>query len=121
MISIIKAFTDDDFNHAKKLFIEYSESLGISLEFQNFDEELNNISKMYVQPNWKGKGIGKMLTKAIIEEAKVRGYRFMRLDTLPSMKQAISLYQTLGFYPIEPYRFNPIEGALYMELDLLNK
>ncbi|NLK98777.1 MAG: GNAT family N-acetyltransferase [Epulopiscium sp.] len=157
MISIIKAFTDDDFNHAKKLFIEYSESLGISLEFQNFDEELNNISKMYgmpdgclllarqneqvvgcvalrkinhnicemkrlyVQPNWKGKGIGKMLTKAIIEEDKVRGYRFMRLDTLPSMKQAISLYQTLGFYPIEPYRFNPIEGALYMELDILNK
>ncbi|WP_231571295.1 GNAT family N-acetyltransferase [Gordoniibacillus kamchatkensis] len=76
---------------------------------------------MYVKPDWKGQGIGKRLAVSIIEEAKARGYCFMRLDTLSTMKAAISLYESLGFYKIDPYIFNPIEGAIYLELDLSKK
>jgi ribosomal protein S18 acetylase RimI-like enzyme len=42
----------------------------------------------------------------------------MRLDTIETMKEARTLYSSLGFYTIEPYRFNPIDGASYMELKL---
>jgi hypothetical protein len=39
----------------------------------------------------------------------------MRLDTLPSMTEAIAMYRTIGFVEIPDYRFNPVEGALFME------
>jgi ribosomal protein S18 acetylase RimI-like enzyme len=42
----------------------------------------------------------------------------MRLDTVSSMVPAIALYKSLGFKEIPPYRFNPIQGAVYLELKL---
>jgi putative acetyltransferase len=42
----------------------------------------------------------------------------MRLDTVPSMVSAIALYRSLGFKEIAPYRYNPLKGAKFMELQL---
>lgn len=42
----------------------------------------------------------------------------MRLDTLPTMTKAQDLYRAFGFYEIEPYVFNPIQGTRFMELKL---
>ena len=64
------------------------------------------------------RGIGKLLAARIIEEARSIGYSRMRLDTLPSMKRAYALYGSLSFREIEPYRYNPVPGACFMELDL---
>jgi ribosomal protein S18 acetylase RimI-like enzyme len=58
------------------------------------------------------------LTQTVIQAARKLGYERMRLDTIPSMKQAIVLYKALGFKEIAPYRFNPIEGAACFELNL---
>ena len=61
---------------------------------------------------------GRPLYEAIVEEARRAGYSRMRLDTLPSMAAARSLYAKLGFRTIPAYVHNPIEGAVILELDL---
>ena len=85
---------------------------------RKLDEGICEMKRLYVKSSIRGKGLGKKLVNAISEEAVKIGYTKMRLDTVPKMKEAISLYRSIGFNEIKPYRENPIEGALYMELDL---
>jgi|SRR5215469_4539487 len=139
----------------RELFLEYANSLGFSLCFQSFDEELARLpgdyaapqgrlllatqegvaagcvalhpladgicemKRLYVRPQFRGQGLGKQLAEQIIREARAIGYTQLRLDTVePIMGEAVAMYRKMGFREIAPYRPNPIEGALYMELTL---
>ena len=153
--SIFQAEAARDIAHIRELFLEYAQSLGFSLCFQNFDKELADLpgdyappsgrlllarlgdapagcvalhkfqsdicemKRLYVRPAFRGKRIGRILADRIIAEARNIGYKSMRLDTVePVMRDAVGLYRKLGFREIDPYRVNPMEGTLYMELTL---
>jgi ribosomal protein S18 acetylase RimI-like enzyme len=155
MLSIFPAKTREDIELVKQLFIEYAESLGFDLCFQNFEDELANLpgeyapptgclllakyqdkaagcvalrklsdgicegKRLYVRSQFRGLKIGRKLAEAVIAEARKIGYSSIRGDTIGSMKIAQALYASLGFKEIEPYCYNPIEGAKFIELKLL--
>ena len=88
---------------------------------REFEPKICEMKRLYVYDKFKGKGIGHILCTKLINEAKVLGYEKMRLDTLSRMKEAIGLYENLGFKTINPYRFNPHKTTKYMELNLRQK
>jgi putative acetyltransferase len=98
---------------------EYDGQLAACVALQELDERSCEMKRLYLRPDFRGKGMGRVLAEHLILEARKIGYHSMRLDTVePVMKDAVALYRRLGFREIPPYRENPNPGTLYMELDL---
>ena len=76
------------------------------------------MKRLWVKPEFRGKKIGRNLAEEIISEARQIGYSIMKLDTIDTMTEAITMYKSMGFSETSAYRYNPIEGAVYLELKL---
>lgn len=82
------------------------------------DDVTAEMKRLYVRPHVRGHGIARLLVDEVVAVARSCRYARMRLDTLPWMTAAIRLYESVGFRRIAPYRENPVEGAVFMELSL---
>ena len=76
------------------------------------------MKRLYVAPTARGTGLGRRLAQLCVEEARLRGYRTMRLDTLATMTAANHVYGALGFVETEAYYDNPLPGVRYYALIL---
>ena len=79
---------------------------------------VGEVKRMFVDAEWRGRGVGRALLERLIEGARTRGYREIRLGTLPEMTEAQALYRSVGFVPIEAYRASEIGHPLFFALDL---
>jgi len=153
-LDIVQA-TSEDLAGIRVLFLEYATFLGVSLNFQDFDSEIEGLpgkyapptgslllareadtpagcgafrplaeamcemKRLYVRPEFRGRGLGRKLATQLIAEAMAAGYSGMRLDTIPAkLPEATRLYVKLGFVEIPAYYENPIPGVTYFELKL---
>ena len=101
------------------LLAMHDEQLAGCVALRKISEGVCEMKRLYVRSQFRKNGIGGNLAKAVIKEAREIGYKHMRLDTVPFMKEAIALYRSLGFKEIDSYRDNPIKGAKFMELTLV--
>ncbi len=83
-------------------------------------EGICEMKRLYVEPEARGAGVGRELALAAIKAAKVLGYRRVMLDTLPAMRIAVKLYRELGFKEAPAYYPTPVEGTMFLSLDLEN-
>ena len=76
------------------------------------------MKRLFVRPRYREQGLGRLLSEKIIRQAQHCGYQFMNLDTLARLKEALTLYSLLGFTKTDPYYHNPLDGVVYLRLDL---
>lgn len=76
------------------------------------------MKRLYVKPSFRKNKIGRLLVEDLLNSAKERGYKLMRLDTFLKLQAAMHLYQQFGFKNISAYYHNPLPGAVYMEKQL---
>ncbi|MEO5816941.1 MAG: GNAT family N-acetyltransferase [Gemmatimonadaceae bacterium] len=78
------------------------------------------VKRMFVDAEWRGRGVGRRLLGTLIEGAQSRGYETLRLGTLADMDAAQALYRSLGFTPVERYRPDELIDTQFYELSLSN-
>lgn len=76
------------------------------------------MKRLYLRPAARGRGLGKALVEAVIRAARRIGYDEVRLDTLPDMTEARTLYEQLGFGPVAPYYEPTPPGTIFLSLRL---
>jgi putative acetyltransferase len=101
------------------LLLVYGEGhLAGCVGIRKLDNATAELKRMFVLPAFRGYKIGEKMLDRIIPIAKDLHYKTIRLDTLQTMIRALNLYRSYGFYEIDAYRLNPLEGPVFMEKKL---
>lgn len=101
------------------LLLAYNGSKAVGcVALREWSDETAELKRMFVLEEYQGYKIGRRLLELVLEIAKELRYKKVRLDTLSTMNGALKLYRSYGFYEIPSYRYNPLEGPVYMEKQL---
>src|SRR5688572_23522061 len=89
------------------------------IALRKLEDGICEMKRLFVRKDFRGLGLGNKFIEKLIDEARLAGYKKMRLDTLPDkMGKAVKLYRSHGFQQIPAYYHNPYGDTFFMELDL---
>jgi len=82
---------------------------------RRLNNDICEVKRMWFLKAYRGRGLGTKMAQMLLDFARKKGYKKVRLDTTDEQKQAqaIQLYQRLGFYFIE--RYNDSSCTRFME------
>lgn len=107
------------------LLARVGEEAAGTVALRKLDAGTCEMKRLYVKPQFRGRrttdgrSIGRALAEDIVAIGRERGYQRLRLDTIGGkMRQALSLYRSMGFVEIPPYYASPIPDTAYLELVL---
>lgn len=104
--------------HGRLYYIEHQNTAAACAGFYRLDTAVCELKRLYVRPQFTGRGMGKALLARALEDARTAGYHSMRLDTLRRLESAGALYRQFGFREIAPYNHSPLDDVYYMEKTL---
>lgn len=105
--------------HGRLLLAKAGGAVAGCVGLRPLDEDICEMKRLWVEPGFAGRGIGRGLAEAIVDAGRELGYQTMRLDTMPKrLKAAGHIYDTLGFKRIPDYYHNPLDGVVMYELKL---
>ncbi|RHG35330.1 N-acetyltransferase [Fusobacterium varium] len=102
-----------------RLYIAYYNNKAAGcIALRKFENDGCEMKRLFVRPEYRHLKIGKKLVDKIIEDARELKYKYMVLDTLSNLHEAVSLYKKSGFQEVEAYYENPLDNVLYFKLEL---
>jgi putative acetyltransferase len=90
-----------------------------TIAMRRLEARSGEVKRLYLRPQFRGLGLGRGLLAAVIERATAIQLECLYADTLPSMMEALSLYQRVGFERVGAYSNTPTPGAIYLKLELV--
>ena len=138
MARLVEATGAEELARVRELIAEYARGVGDPCCFEEIeayksflleddagcvvlrllDPRTAEMKRLYVRASHRGRGLGRVLAEAAIRAAREAGCARIVLDTLPDMREAQRLYESLEFRRIPPYLEKPTPGALCFELSL---
>ncbi len=104
-----------------RLYLAYCDGeLAGSIALRKLDDKTCEMKRLYVYPEFRGRGIARRLVEKIIADSREIGYSVMLLDTLPFLENAIRLYKSMGFYEIPCYNNSPMDNSIFLRYDIDN-
>ncbi|MFT5884454.1 MAG: putative acetyltransferase [Arcticibacterium sp.] len=86
-----------------------------AVALKKLENGICEMKRLYLEPSVRKSGFGKKMANAIMDEAKHKGYKTMKLDTLQRLETAVGIYKKMGFVSTKPYNYNPENTVLYFE------
>jgi putative acetyltransferase len=106
-----------------RLLLAYDEAeLAGCVVLTKTSERVCEVKRLWVRPPLRGKKISRALVETLIKEAGKIGYTTIVLSSVEAMKEAISLYGSVGFEKCDSFYDNPedrVPNQIFMKLELV--